>query len=118
MIEKIDIKDASIAEEIRKNMASVNPNQNGLMPSSGFIVRPSIRKDADFNSYILSGIHMIGDRNLEAINNPGVDYGVLCVFSTGAYVLQIAASVLPTSTVVKFRTRTEAISDWKPWTSL
>ena len=117
MIEKIDIKDASIAEEIRKNMASVNSNQNGLMPSSGFIVRPVIRKDADFNSCILSGIHMISDSNLEAINNPGINYGVLCVFSTGSYILQIAASVLLTNTVVKFRTRTEATSGWKPWTS-
>lgn len=116
MMDKIDIKDASIAEEIRKNMAIATPSINGLMSNNGFIIRSSAIKTSNYNDLTLSGIHHINDNLMEAENNPGINYGILCVFSTGPYIFQIAASV--TNNVVKYRTRTESANGWKSWANI
>ena len=116
MIEKIDITATGVVDSIRNKMEVATVTNKGLMSNDGFILRSDAIKTSNYNDLTLSGTHRIDDPRMEAENGPGINYGILCVFSTRFFVFQIAASIM--NNVVKYRTRSEYASGWSSWANM
>ena len=68
---------------------------------------------SDFDNATLAGVYKIS--NYGGDNNPNIDYGVLCVYSIGNYIIQTAYSIWGNKVVYRARTEKEL---WSSWMSL
>lgn len=77
--------------------------RKGYVPTSGF------------NDAISEGCYNITDLKEEYPNNPGINYGILCVAHSGDFVVQYAFEMFRTHRMF-FRIRDEN-NRWQPWAS-
>jgi hypothetical protein len=91
-MEKIQITDANIIEEIKKAMPTVTSQAKGLMPMDGFFSKTSISKEDNVDELLTTGIYPHGFRLVTTI--PSSSYGILLVFKTQYnYVVQLDLSL-------------------------
>ncbi|WP_217929529.1 hypothetical protein [Bacteroides caecimuris] len=69
----------------------------------------------DFNNALNEGAYTIADPNKKWIDNPGIEYGVLCVANSDDFVVQYAFDLLGTRRLF-FRIRNER-GTWQTWVS-
>ena len=106
----INISNASIAEEVRKQMALATFNEKGLMGADGFLSGSSIINDA--NLIKRSGTYMTSP---ESINTNVKTWGTLIVFGS-YYVIQMQITASIASPIFSMRT---CIADsWSVWKSI
>lgn len=77
--------------------------RKGYVPTSGF------------NDAIIEGCYNITDPKEVYPNNPGINYGILCVAHSGDFVVQYAFEMFRTHRIF-FRIRDEN-NLWQPWSS-
>ena len=107
MIEKIDIKDASIAEEIRKNMAVSTENNKGLMDAGGFLQMRAIG-NGEYNTTINAGVYSAASGLAELGGIPGV----LIVFKGAVYSFHLFVTSSCLLKCKTLRSNGETLKDW------
>jgi len=91
-MEKIQITDANIIEEIKKAMPTVTSQAKGLMPMDGFFSKTPISKEDNVDELLTTGIYPHGFRIVTPISSSS--YGILLVFKTQYnYVVQLDLSL-------------------------
>ena len=86
MMEKIDIKDASIAEAVRKQMAVATPSLNGLMPNYYAPYDNMGEYNYDLNDIKKESRLLVSST---VPNSPTNEWGICLVFRIGSgYTLQ------------------------------
>ena len=94
MIEKIDVKDASIAEEIRKNMGVATSARNGLMEARSVRYVKTTGLSIDENQGCIKLYSSVGRASVSAIVCTGRIEGSIA----SSFVLSYAAASLTSST--------------------
>lgn len=69
----------------------------------------------DFNNALYEGAYTIADPNKKWTDNPGIEYGVLCVANSDDFVVQYAFDLLGSRRLF-FRIRNER-GTWQTWVS-
>ena len=80
--------------------------------------RGAIKVNTDFNTIVTTGIYQYFIEVGSVLNGPGFNRMILLCFKTSGHVAQIAVSIGPDYSGIKYRGSWNSGGDWLKWTSI